>query len=261
MREILFRGKTYDGEWEIGCLHYEYGEADRNGKRTVDYRILGMRGECRYVIPETVGQFTGLTDKNGERIFEGDILLYQINIKTAIVGKISFICGAFVFESEELDRECDIAFSTFADDEIALSQHCIEVIGNIHDTPELLEVLKSAGVVDSGGAGIVWVFEGMQKYLNGEQLPESAPKCSQKTADYSKFDRNSTFEFGYCTEFLLQLTNGKEPFCQEEFLAELKKLGNSLVTVSSTFFFCFESSGEWSSATANIILGRTLQST
>lgn len=102
---------------------------------------------------------------------------------------------------------------------------------SLENTPKLLEVLKSAGVVDSGGAGIVCVFEGMQKYLNGEELPESAPKCAQKTEDYSKFDRNSTFEFGYCTEFLLQLTNGKEPFCQEEFLAELKKLGNSLVTV------------------------------
>ena len=102
---------------------------------------------------------------------------------------------------------------------------------SLENTPELLEVLKSAGVVDSGGAGIVCVFEGMQKYLSGEELPESAPKCAQKNEDYSRFDRNSTFEFGYCTEFLLQLTNGKEPFCQEEFLAELKKLGNSLVTV------------------------------
>ena len=102
---------------------------------------------------------------------------------------------------------------------------------SLENTPELLDVLKSAGVVDSGGAGIVCVFEGMQKYLNGEELPETVSKCVQKTEDYTKFDRNSVFEFGYCTEFLLQLTNGKEPFCQEEFLAELKKLGNSLVTV------------------------------
>lgn len=90
------------------------------------------------VNPETVGQFTGLTDKNGKRIFEGDILKYQMNIKTAIIGKVAFVCGAFVFESEELERECDIAFATFADDEISLPQHCIEVIGNIHDNPDLL---------------------------------------------------------------------------------------------------------------------------
>lgn len=135
MREILFRGKRKDtGEWVFGDLvHSQYKLGDT---------CVGQYGNTvgiHQVSPETVGQFIGLTDKNDKKIFEGDFLKYQINIRTTIVGKIVFLCGAFVFESEELDRECDIAFSTFADDEIALSQHCIEVIGNIHDNTELLE--------------------------------------------------------------------------------------------------------------------------
>ena len=148
MREILFRGKRIaNGEWVEGCLlnfdeesgyvficPFFHGASTMPVSRIVEYTSL-------YVNPETVGQFTGLTDKNGKKIFEGDILKYQINIKTAIVGKIAFLCGAFVFESEELDRECDIAFATFADDEIALPENCIEVIGNIHDNPELLETV------------------------------------------------------------------------------------------------------------------------
>ena len=137
MREVLFRGMRKDtGAWVFGDLvHSQYKIGDT---------CVGQYGNTvgiHQVSPETVGQFTGLTDKNDKKIFEGDILKYQINIKTAIVGKIAFLCGAFVFESEELDRECDIAFSTFADDEIALSEHCIEVIGNIHDNPELLETV------------------------------------------------------------------------------------------------------------------------
>ena len=149
MRKILFRGKRIDnGEWVEGYFVHCKSQFDDESGRTAEIiphcsdRIY--KGEYNSfdvfeVILETVGQYTGLTDKNGTKIFEGDILKYQINIKTAIVGKIVFLCGAFVFESEELDRECDIAFATFADDEIALPEDCIEVIGNIHDNPELLE--------------------------------------------------------------------------------------------------------------------------
>lgn len=132
MREILFRGKRKDGGfWLVGDLR----QWSKTRKGIYDYALK----TTSEVDPETVGQFTGLIDKNGKMIFEGDILKYQMNIKTAIVGKIVFVCGAFVFESEELERECDIAFSSFADDEISLPQHCIEVIGTIHDNPELLE--------------------------------------------------------------------------------------------------------------------------
>ena len=144
-REILFRGKQENNdEWCTGLLV----KTDKGNTLIINTAEELGCGICmeifdRYknyeVSPETVGQFTGLIDKNGNKVFEGDIIKYQINIKTAIVGKIVFLCGAFVFESEELERECDIAFATFADDVISFSQHCIEIIGNIHDNPEFLK--------------------------------------------------------------------------------------------------------------------------
>lgn len=102
---------------------------------------------------------------------------------------------------------------------------------SLENTPELLEVLKSAGVVDSGGAGIIYVFEGMEKYLKNEALPEAGSAPQQKSEDYSRFDRNSTFEFGYCTELLLQLLNGKTAFDYSRFMKEIDAFGDSLVTV------------------------------
>jgi DAK2 domain fusion protein YloV len=103
---------------------------------------------------------------------------------------------------------------------------------SLDHTTELLEVLKSAGVVDSGGAGIIYVFEGMEKYLKNEALPEpDACSSSAATQDYSSFHRGSTFEFGYCTELLLQLLDGKEPFDYSGFRQEIAEYGDSLVTV------------------------------
>ena len=141
MREILFRGQTSSGKWVEGSLHIEYGETTKDGKRNTDYRILGMRGECRYIIPETVGQYTGLTDKNGKKIFEGDIVkgrhwtsytnknpeeyhLWLVDWSERS-GLITFTCSP--------TSSAILSIHDFAD----LSE--IEVIGNIHDNPELLK--------------------------------------------------------------------------------------------------------------------------
>lgn len=80
-------------------------------------------------------------------------------------------------------------------------------------TPDLLDVLKEAGVVDSGGAGLVYIFDGMLKVLNGEKIEQDGQYNitvqSSNDIDYSKFTEDSVMEFGYCTEFLLRLQNSK----------------------------------------------------
>lgn len=100
---------------------------------------------------------------------------------------------------------------------------------SLENTPNLLPTLKRAGVVDSGGIGIIYVFEGMQKYINGESLEASANAPTSEVVDYSNFSRYSKFEFGYCTEFLLQLTDDAEPFDSDAFKAKLEMLGDSIV--------------------------------
>lgn len=134
MREILFRGKREDNrEWVEGSLSLEYGEATQDGNRKVDYRILGMRCDCDYVIPETVGQYTGLTDKNGKKIFEGDIVKDH---ESGLYGEVVFSTAQDGFDG----------MSGFMVDDIndGLQNyngfwHLVEIIGNIHDNPELLK--------------------------------------------------------------------------------------------------------------------------
>ena len=122
MREILFRGKTtVTGNWICGCL----------GRNTsTDAPQILPEGHCSYslVIPETVGQFTGLTDCNGKKIFEGDIvkLFYKDGFEVGLIGW-SNIDVRYKFASPDGTAYGFDVTDTF------------EVIGNIHDNPELLK--------------------------------------------------------------------------------------------------------------------------
>ena len=113
MREILFRGKRYDnGKWVKG--HYN---------NTLRYNNLHWIWDGKNhlkIDPETVGQFTGLTDKNGKKIFEGDILKWDV--------------AEWGGEHCEL-VEWDYSLLSMRKNDW---QHFCEVIGNIHDNPELL---------------------------------------------------------------------------------------------------------------------------
>ena len=105
---------------------------------------------------------------------------------------------------------------------------------SLDHTPELLHVLKEAGVVDSGGAGLVSIFRGMNEALNGivtdEELPTTT--ASVPTVELDKFTENNTLEFGYCTEFLLRLTRSKvdlDTFDEDVIFDYLNRVGESVV--------------------------------
>lgn len=83
---------------------------------------------------------------------------------------------------------------------------------SLQHTPELLDVLKKAGVVDSGGAGLLCIGEGMRAALKGEITFENLPSSQGVPAakvDFNAFTEDSFLEFGYCTEFLLRLQRSK----------------------------------------------------
>ena len=115
-----------------------------------------------------------------------------------------------------------------------------EMNRSLVNTPELLPVLKEAGVIDSGGAGFVYIFEGMQNALCGnagasvQTVYDGAGKVSSRQIDVSAFDADSELEFGYCTEFILQLQNAKvdiPSFDIAGIISYLESVGNSIVAV------------------------------
>ena len=118
-REILFKGKRVDnGEWAEGWLYHD--QKFINGTPCVDVFII--RDECDddyFVKEETVGQYTGLNDKNGVKIFEGDIVKTNKG-----VGYIEFYRSNYIVKGES-EWQPNLYY--------AQSQNNLVVIGNIHD--------------------------------------------------------------------------------------------------------------------------------
>lgn len=117
-----------------------------------------------------------------------------------------------------------------------LSAYVAEMRKTLILTPEMLSVLKDAGVVDSGATGFILIFEGMVKYLRGEVLEDTAKQAESKGTDpdFSRFNEDSLFIDGYCMEFILQRMRNpayEQDFSIEAFLGALDRLGNSIVCV------------------------------
>ena len=140
MREYLFRGKRVDsGEWVYGYLSKHRNVFNRVYTKITPYDPIERDAyveDGAAVIPETVGQFTGIIDKNGNKIFEGDIIKF---VRAAVVKWHSFVGGFVLYESARRGLKWRLLWGRwrligewtgFAD---------YEVIGNEHDNPELLE--------------------------------------------------------------------------------------------------------------------------
>ena len=131
MREILFRGKI------IGITDWSHGYYAKSGEN--HFILFDTDSEDNYSIvsPETVGQYTGLTDKNGTKIFEGDIVQWtdELNTYKSLVEYCGDKYNYPAFDLLKNEYECNGLQFIHED-------CCVEVIGNIYDNPELLENIK-----------------------------------------------------------------------------------------------------------------------
>lgn len=129
MRDIEFRGKQTDnGEWAYGYV-YCYGWTGEE-----ETCIVPNYASAPYSIevdPETVGQYTGLKDKNGTKIFEGDV------VKRFLLGKMYIFQIGYDNGLASFIGQAGIKFTTFDYDSAEFASAEFEVVGNIYDNPEL----------------------------------------------------------------------------------------------------------------------------
>lgn len=137
---------------------------------------------------------------------------------------------------EATHKACESAAKTPAE---FMDAFIAEAKASLSRTPSLLPVLKQAGVVDSGGAGLVYIAEGMYRGLGGEQPSEAVAPSGSETVreddvDLDAFDENSILTYGYCTELLVRLQRCKvdvESFDVTRVTEALEDIGDSVAAV------------------------------
>lgn len=145
MREILFRGKRKDsGEWVYGFLCKTYSPSNPKTRDAIMHKnepSCWAEYSCAEIDVATVGQFTGLTDKKGKKIFEGDIVrtLAPCSIDNYVKGVVMF--GEYPTTYQSSNCGYYVKWQLILNKNLAMycAKNDIEIIGNIHDNPELLK--------------------------------------------------------------------------------------------------------------------------
>ena len=194
--------------------------------------LLGARGNSGVILSRI---FAGLA-KGFEGIARADVRA----VARAFESGVSEAYGAVSVPVEGtiltvLKDSVTAANGNIADDstlESYFADFNSELKESLERTPDLLDVLKEAGVVDSGGAGLGYIIEGMINALDGAEVSLEAPAAQAKSVDLDAFGADSVLEFGYCTEFLLRLQSSKidiDNFNADELISYLNSVGESVV--------------------------------
>lgn len=192
--------------------------------------LMGARGNSGVILSQLFRGFaTGLEGKDEASIEEVAFAL-ESGVKTAYKAVMKPVEGTILTVARE-SAEAAVAKYQTVESVIDLYELVVEEMqASLNRTPDLLPVLKEVGVVDSGGQGLTYIFEGFLSALKGEtialeQVTETAGESAQMALG------SEEVEFGYCTEFIFRIDEERTPFKEEVFRGRLEKLGNSIVVV------------------------------
>ena len=218
-----------------GGTNTDIGETiGRTARNVADGMLLSARGNSGVILSQL---FDGIADC---------LLQYDEpeadmeHMADALLEGVAHAYGAVLTPTEGTILTVAREASEYAHDQNStnaeglLSDFLYEANNSLTRTPELLPVLKKAGVVDSGGAGLIKIVEGMMQALTGEEIitPAAGRTEAKKGPDISTFTEDSVLEFGYCTEVLVRLQNAKTDiaaFDTSVVTDYLQTIGNSVV--------------------------------
>ncbi|ELK46130.1 DAK2 domain-containing protein [Halobacillus sp. ACCC02827] len=204
--------------------------------------LMGARGNSGVILSQIFRGFSKvnedketLTTKDFSAALEGGVDTAYKAVMKPVEGTILTVARETAEGSVEA-AEKHTAFIPFMEEVVKAAK------ASLKRTPELLPVLKEVGVVDSGGQGLVTIYEGFLASLKGEELPavqETVSMDDMVNAEHHKsaqdFMNTEDIEYGYCTEFMVKFEEDKlaeNPYDEDAFRNQLSEIGDSLLVVS-----------------------------
>ncbi|KGR80396.1 DAK2 domain-containing protein [Ureibacillus manganicus] len=199
--------------------------------------LMGARGNSGVILSQLFRGFGKHIEKDSEVDAFKFAGAFQAGVDTAYKAVMKPVEGTILTVAREAAAKA-VEVAKSETDIIKVMETLVEEGKKSLDrTPDLLPVLKEVGVVDSGGQGLLFIYEGFLASLKGEALPERNNTSIDDliSAEHHRvqdFMNTEDIEFGYCTEIMVRLEEGKEPFDEAKFRQELDVMGDSLLVVS-----------------------------
>lgn len=199
--------------------------------------LMGARGNSGVILSQLFRGFGKAIEKEATIDAKGLANAFQAGVDTAYKAVMKPVEGTILTVAREAAAK-GVEVAETEDDLIVVMEAFIEEAKqSLNRTPDLLPVLKEVGVVDSGGQGLLFIYEGFLASMKGEPLPAKNESSLDDliNAEHHRvqdFMDTSDIEFGYCTEIMVRLEDDKEPFDEEQFRQELNPMGDSLLVIS-----------------------------
>ncbi len=205
--------------------------------------LMGARGNSGVILSQLFRGFAKAIENKAVINGKEFALALESGVATAYKAVMKPVEGTILTVAKDAAKK-GVQASQKNDDIVKIMEDVlVEARASLKRTPELLPVLKEVGVVDSGGQGLVLVYEGFYAELSGNKLPSSpeAPPAMEELVNAThqrsvqSHINTEDIEFGYCTEFMVKFENdklAKHPFEEETFRNDLSKLGDSLLVIA-----------------------------
>nr|WP_154495757.1 DAK2 domain-containing protein [Bacillus paralicheniformis] len=202
--------------------------------------LMGARGNSGVILSQLFRGFGKSIEQKSEINAKEFAAAFQAGVDTAYKAVMKPVEGTILTVAKDAAKKAVLTAQTETDIIKVMEAVVNEAEASLERTPELLPVLKEVGVVDSGGKGLLYVYEGFLASLKGEKLSEKAAALPSLddlvSAEHHKNAQShmntEDIEFGYCTEFMVKLDSGKRNFNEDAFRQDLSGFGDSLLVVS-----------------------------
>ncbi|MDQ0198556.1 DAK2 domain-containing protein [Neobacillus ginsengisoli] len=205
--------------------------------------LMGARGNSGVILSQLFRGFSKAVETKSVISGKDFALALESGVETAYKAVMKPVEGTILTVAKDSAKK-GVQISQKTDDIIDIMEEVLkEAKASLKRTPDLLPVLKEVGVVDSGGQGLVFVYEGFLAELKGEKLPDSPsalPSMEElvSTEHHKSVQSHMSTEdiiFGYCTEFMVRFEKEKiekHPFKEDVFRNDLSRLGDSLLVIA-----------------------------